>query len=180
MNLSSDTQLRDNGVYADWAKGEIILLVRHAERCDRSANPCLDDSSGITRAGSQAAALVGSGVQHLGLARTDVLSSPEVRTRQTAHFMFGTLPRSEDWVQQCTPGFTSQAMAHKAADRNLVLVTHSGCIDQLERQLGVRAGERSSAYTEAVFVSVGDNGKPRILGRMNAPQWRQLLATVQK
>lgn len=178
VNLVSDSQMRSSGVYADWAKGEIIVLVRHAERCDRSNNPCLDDPAGITVAGSEAAAQVGSGLQQLGMDNAQVLSSGTVRTQQTAHFMFGKLATSEAWVEQCTRRFAAETLAHKTPDRNLVLVTHSGCIDQLERQLGVPGGERSSGYAEAVFVSVGSNGKPRILGKMNAPQWRKLLATV--
>lgn len=178
VDLGSESQMRSSGVYADWAKGEVIVLVRHAERCDRSRNPCLGDPQGITQAGSQAAAQVGDGLQRLGLDHTDILASPLVRTQQTAHFMFGKLAASEDWLQQCNKGFADTALARKAAERNLVLVTHSGCIDQLERQLDVPGGERSSAYTEALFVSVGASGKPRILGRMNAPEWRKLLARV--
>lgn len=176
VDLGSESQMRSSGVYADWAKGEVIVLVRHAERCDRSTHPCLDDPQGITRVGSQAAAQVGEGLQQLGLQRTDVLASPLVRTQQTAHFMFGTLATSEGWLQQCNHDFAGNALARKAAERNLVLVTHSGCIDQLERQLGVPGGQRSSDYAQAVFVSVGANGTPRILGRMNAPEWRKLLA----
>ncbi|PWB34427.1 histidine phosphatase family protein [Pseudomonas sp. SDI] len=178
VNLVTDSQIRSSGVYADWDKGEIILLVRHAERCDRSNNPCLDEPSGITSAGSEAAAQVGAGISRLGLEHTDVLSSTSTRTQQTAHFMFGKLAPGEAWVEQCNKGFAAHALAHKKPDRNLVLVTHSGCIDQLERQLGVPGGERSSGYAEALFVSVGSNGKPRILGKMSAPQWRKLLATV--
>lgn len=178
VDLGSESQMRSSGVYADWAKGEVIVLVRHAERCDRSRNPCLGDPQGITQAGSQAAAQVGDGLQRLGLDHTDILASPLVRTQQTAHFMFGKLAASEDWLQQCNKGFADTALARKAAERNLVLVTHSGCIDQLERQLNVPGGERSSAYTEALFVSVGASGKPRILGRMNAPEWRKLLARM--
>lgn len=176
VDLGSESQMRSSGVYADWAKGEVIVLVRHAERCDRSPHPCLGDPQGITRAGSQAAAQVGEGVQHLGLQRTDVLASPRVRTQQTAHFMFGTLATSEDWLQQCNHDFADHVLARKAAERNLVLVTHSGCIDQLERQLNVPGGQRSSNYAQAVFVSLGANGKPRILGQMNACEWRKLLA----
>lgn len=180
VDLGSERQMRNSGVYADWAKGEVIVLVRHAERCDRSRNPCLDDPQGITQAGSQAAAQVGEGLQRLGLEHADILASPLTRTQQTAHFMFGKLAASEDWLQQCNKGFADNALARKAAERNLVLVTHSGCIDQLERQLNVPGGERSSAYAEAVFVSVGASGKPRILGRMNAPEWRKLLARAEQ
>lgn len=178
VDLGSDNQLDRSGVYSEWAKGAVIVLVRHAERCDRSRSPCLNDPAGITTAGSQAAEGVGDGLQTLGLGNARLLSSPEVRTRQTAHFMFGKAIATEEWVEQCDKNFTAAAVAHKRPDQNLVLVTHSGCIDQLERQLNVPGGERSSAYASALFVSVGANGKPRILGQMNAPEWQKLLANT--
>ena len=178
VDLGSDNQMHSSGVYTDWAKGAVIVLVRHAERCDRSHNPCLDDPSGITLDGSQAASDVGHGIQRLGLDNAQVLSSPEVRTQQTAHFMFGKAIASEDWLKQCDKGFADAAFKHKRADHNLVLVTHSGCIDHLERQLNVPGGERSSAYASALFVSMGSNGKARILGQMNANEWRKLVASA--
>jgi phosphohistidine phosphatase SixA len=175
VDLGSDNQMRSSGVYREWSKGAVIVLIRHAERCDRSSNACLDDPSGITVAGSKAAAEVGTGLQQLGLGDADVLSSPEVRTQQTAHFIFGKAISSEDWLKQCDRDFAEAALAHKAPDHNLVLVTHSGCIDHLQRELNVPGGLRASDYASALFVSVGAHGKPRILGQMNASQWQKLL-----
>lgn len=178
VDLGSNNQMHRSGVYSEWAKGAVIVLVRHAERCDRSSSPCLNDPTGITVAGSQAAQGVGDGLQKLGLGNAKLVSSPEVRTQQTAHFMFGKAIDTEDWAQQCDKDFAKSTLAHKRADQNLVLVTHSGCIDHFERQLNVPGGERSSSYASALFVSVGANGKPRILGQMNAPEWQQLLANT--
>ena len=175
VDLGTDKQMHSSGVYREWSKGAVIVLIRHAERCDRSSNACLDDPSGITVAGSQAATAVGTGLQQLGLDRADVLSSPEVRTQQTAHFIFGKAISSQDWVKQCDEDFTEAALAHKTPQHNLVLVTHSGCIDHMERELNVPGGLRSSDYASALFVSVAANGKPRILGQMNASQWQKLL-----
>ncbi|MDD1015507.1 histidine phosphatase family protein [Pseudomonas rubra] len=180
VDLGSDNQMHNSGVYTDWAKGNIIVLIRHAERCDRSPNPCLDDLSGITLEGSHAASEVGSAIQRLGMDNAQVLSSPQVRTRQTAHFMFGKAIASQDWLTHCDKGFAHAAFEHKTADHNLVLVTHSGCIDQLERQLNVPGGERSSAYASALFVSMGRNGKARILGQMNANEWHKLVSSTGK
>ncbi|MNJ41672.1 Lipopolysaccharide core heptose(II)-phosphate phosphatase precursor [compost metagenome] len=175
VDLGSDNQMHSSGVYREWSKGAVIVLIRHAERCDRSSNACLGDPTGITVSGSQSARDVGHGLQHLGLEDTVVLSSPEVRTQQTAHFIFGKAISSEDWVKQCDKDFAKSALAHKYADQNLVLVTHSGCIDHMERQLNVPGGQRSSDYASALFVSVAANGKPRILGQMNASEWQKLL-----
>lgn len=175
VDLGSDNQMHSSGVYREWSKGAVIVLIRHAERCDRSSNVCLGDPTGITKAGSKAAAEVGAGLQQLGLDDADVLSSPEVRTQQTAHFIFGKAINSEDWLKACDEDFADAALAHKAPEHNLVLVTHSGCIDHLERQMNVPGVLRSSDYASALFVSVAANGKARILGQMNASQWQKLL-----
>lgn len=175
MDLRSEHQLNSSGLYAEWAKGDLIVLIRHAERCDRSDNACVGDPAGITVAGSQAATQVGKGIAQLGLQNAEVLSSPEVRTQQTAHFLFGKAIATQDWLGQCDGDFAKAAFTHKEAGYNLFLVTHSGCIDRVERQLNVPGGERSSEYASALFVSMGSNGKARILGQMNAEQWQKLV-----
>ena len=83
---------------------------------------------------------------------------------------------TQDWLAECDRSFARNAFSHKQPGHNLVLVTHSGCIDRVERQLKVPGGERSSEYASALFVSMGSNGKPRILGQMNAEYWQNLLA----
>lgn len=175
-DLGSAQQMRSQGVYGEWAAGSVIVLVRHAERCDRSHAACLNDPTGITVAGSQAAEGVGAGLRQLGVDSADLLASPEVRTRQTAGFMFAKPIATQQWLAQCDRDFSQAAFAHKRAGHNLVLVTHSGCIDQFERTLGVAGGERSSSYASALFVTLGSNGKAKILGQMNATQWRKLEA----
>ncbi|UVE16329.1 histidine phosphatase family protein [Pseudomonas sp. LS44] len=172
-NLNTVQQLRYSGVYSHWAKGEVVVLVRHGERCDRSRNACLNDPTGITVQGSQVAADVGKGILRLGLGMTDVLSSPQVRTRQTAHFMFGKAIATQDWLEQCDRTFANAAFKHKRSAHNLILVTHSGCIAQLEKQLNVPGIERSSAYASALFVAEDSQGKVRILGKVDASEWRK-------
>jgi len=178
MSLGNEQQMLDSGVYADWAKGKVIVLIRHAERCDRSDNPCLGDPSGITIEGSQAAIDVGNGLQRLGLDNSEVLTSPKYRTRQTAHFIFGKDVASRDWIGECDHDFGRTAMHNKHPGVNLILVTHSGCIDQVERQLKVPGGERSSDYASALFVSMNSEGKARILGQVNASEWRNIVASA--
>lgn len=186
--LASGPQVKDLGVannmakaglQAHWAKGEVVVLVRHAERCDRSKAECLGASDGITVDGSLAAAAAGAGLQQLGLQHAQVFASPLTRTRQTAEFMFGKAADTQDWLAQCDKGFAGDVVAHKVAGKNLVLVTHSGCVDQFERHLHVPGGERSSAYAQALFATVDGTGKARILGSMNAAQWRQVQAQAQ-
>ncbi|MDH0648318.1 histidine phosphatase family protein [Pseudomonas sp. GD03858] len=180
VNLGNEQQLSDSGLLQDWKEGAVIVMIRHAERCDSAPGPCLDDSTGITVAGSQAAQRVGLGMRQLGLADADLLSSPKLRTRQTAHFLLGQAVASEDWLESCDQQFPAEAMARKRPGHNLVLVTHNGCIDHFARQQHVPGGERESGYASALFVSVDGSGKARILGRMNEPDWQRVLASANR
>lgn len=168
----------DNMIKAElkthWMQGAVVVMVRHAERCDRSGNACLGDAEGITVKGRDAALAVGAGLRELGLDRTRMIASPSTRTRQTAELMSGGSVTSQIWVSECDSGFKDAVLAHKSLNENLVLVTHSGCIDQFERKMGVRAGERSSAYAEAFFVQLDGKHEPRMLGTLNATQWKYL------
>lgn len=180
VDLGNEQQLSDSGLLQDWAQGAVIVMIRHAERCDSAPGPCLDDPTGITVAGSQAATRVGQGLQQLGLDTADRYSSPKLRTRQTAHFILGQAAPSEDWLENCNSQFADEALARKRPGHNLVLITHNGCIDHFQRQLHVPGGERESGYASALFVSVDSNGKARILGRMNEPDWQRVLASAGK
>ena len=179
-NLGSAQLMNEHGVYSAWNSGEVIMLIRHAERCDRSNHACLGDPAGITVDGNQAAAAVGVGIRHLHLANADILSSPEVRTQQTASAVFGKAIETQDWLARCDGTFTNAALAHKREGHNLVLVTHSGCIDHLEQQLGVTGGERVAGYASALFVSKDSNGKAHLLGQLNANQWQTLNSSTGK
>jgi phosphohistidine phosphatase SixA len=118
---------------------------------------------------------VGNGLrQTLGLANADLIASPFVRTRQTAEYIFGSAIASQSWVGECDGAFENAVLAHKKAHENLVLITHSGCIDHFERKLGVRAGQRDSAYAQAFFVAVDGKHAPRMLGTLDAEQWARL------
>ncbi|SEI19284.1 Phosphohistidine phosphatase SixA [Pseudomonas asplenii] len=176
LNLAVQDHMHSTGVYAHWKAGDMIVLVRHAERCDRSSNPCLGPADGITQLGNHSASDVGNALQHIGMANTDVLSSPTTRTTQTARAMFGKTALTADWLLSCGPSLGQDALAHKAAHRNLVLVTHSGCIDDLEKQLGYRHPNKSE-YTSSVFVSVGADGQLSLLGTLNAEDWQSVLRT---
>lgn len=179
-NLGSSHLMSEHGVYSAWNGNNVIVLIRHAERCDRSNHACLGDPAGITVEGSQAAAAVGDGIRRLGLANADILSSPEVRTQQTASTVFGKGIETQDWLARCDSTFANAALAHKREGHNLVLVTHSGCIDHLERQLGVAGGERVAGYASALFVSKDSNGKAHLLGQLNANQWQTLNSSTGK
>lgn len=170
-DLGAGNHLAESGLQARWAQGQVIVLIRHGERCDRSAHPCLAGADGITVEGSHNALAVGSGLRRLGLDNARIIASPLTRTRQTGDFISGTAVSTEGWVQQCTDDFKDAVLAHKRAHENLVLITHSGCIDHFARQFDVRAGARGSDYTQAFFVEDDGVNPPHILGALGAQQW---------
>jgi phosphohistidine phosphatase SixA len=157
-----------------WQAGEIVALVRHTERCDRSSNPCLGPADGITQAGSVEAAAVGQGFQRLGLSQTDVLSSPVTRTVQTSHYMLGKDAMTQEWLSICGKTMRNDVVAHKVAHRNLVLVTHSGCIHEFEAQTGFRHAPKSE-YGSSLFVRISADGQLKVLGIVKADDWHSLL-----
>ncbi|MHC8299852.1 lipopolysaccharide core heptose(II)-phosphate phosphatase PmrG [Pseudomonas sp. ZS1P83] len=173
-NLSTAGTATKADLLQRWQDGEIVALVRHTERCDRSANPCLGPADGITQAGSVNAAAVGQGFQRLGLAQTDVLSSPVTRTVQTSHYMLGKDAMTQDWLSICGKTLRNDVVAHKVAHRNLVLVTHSGCIHDFEAQTGFRHAPKSE-YGSSLFVRVGADGQLKVLGIVKANDWHSLL-----
>ncbi|MEX5571645.1 histidine phosphatase family protein [Pseudomonas lijiangensis] len=171
VDLGVDDNMSKSGLYGLWAKGDVVVMIRHAERCDRSHNACMDSSDGITVVGSQAAMKVGDGLQQLGLEKARIITSPLTRTRQTADLISGGSAQTQRWVEECDSGFKEALLAHKKPGENLVVITHSGCIDHFERKMGVRGGQRGSAYTQAFFVRVDGRHAPKMLGALGAEYW---------
>jgi len=174
VDLGVSGNMLKSGLYQRWARGDVVVMVRHAERCDRSGNSCLGSADGITKNGSNAAVAVGSGLQQLGLENTRMIASPLTRTRQTADFISGQAVPTQNWLSECDSGFKDAVLASKKPQQNLVLITHSGCIDQFERKMGVHAPDRSSDYTQAFFVQVDGRHAPKILGSLDAAEWKNL------
>lgn len=174
INLATAGSEVTSSLVDRWQAGEVAVLVRHTERCDQSSNPCLGPADGITRVGSDAAAAVGQGFMHLGMAQTDVLSSPATRTAQTSHYMFGKDAVTQEWLVSCGKTLRNDVVAHKQTRRNLVLVTHSGCISDFEAQAGFEHA-KTSKYGSSLFVHIAADGQLQVLGVVNATDWQSLL-----
>lgn len=169
VDLAEDNHMDESGLFASWDNGDVVVLVRHAERCDRSSMPCLGDDAGITIAGSEAAEVVGDAFKALGLSNADIFSSPLLRTVQTAASMFDISIATQDWLSGCRSSLGQNMLNHKQTSRNLLLVTHSGCIEGVANALNTSGAEYDSEYASALFVSVDkSNGRPRLLGYMTA------------
>ena len=157
---------------AGWAKGDLIVLVRHVERCDHSKAACLTGDDGITDRSRSVAVGVGAQFEQLGLSKADIYNSPVLRTAQTAGYMFNKVGVGEDWLINCKGTMLRDALAHKVAGRNLILVTHSECIAQLEKDLKLPAS--TLGYGASLFISAETLQAPRMLGFIEASDWRSV------
>lgn len=162
-----------NALTAGWAKGEMIVLVRHVERCDHSNAACLGPADGITDRAREVAVGLGAQFEHLGLERADIYNSPLTRTAQTSSYMFSKVSSGDDWLFNCKNSMLRDVLAHKVAGRNLVLVTHSECMAQLEKDL--KLATPTLGYGASLFVSTDTlNGAPKMLGMIEASDWRSV------
>jgi phosphohistidine phosphatase SixA len=155
-----------------WAKGEMIVLVRHVERCDHSKAACLGDREGITDRARAVAVGLGARFEQLGLDHVDLYNSPRVRTAQTAGYMFNKVSAGDDWLFNCRHDLLRNALAHKVAGRNLILVTHSECMQAMETAL--LRPTSTFGYGASLFVSIAQPQAPRLLGFIEAPDWRSV------
>ncbi|MBV7480267.1 histidine phosphatase family protein [Pseudomonas sp. PDM31] len=157
---------------AGWAKGDVIVLVRHVERCDHSKAACLSGNDGITDRSRGVAVSVGDHFEQLGLERADIYNSPILRTVQTAGYMFNKAGVGEDWLISCKGTMLRDALAHKVAGRNLILVTHSECMVQMEKDLKFPAS--TPDYGTALFINAETLNAPRMLGFIEASDWHSV------
>ncbi|WP_153043935.1 histidine phosphatase family protein [Pseudomonas thivervalensis] len=155
-----------------WAKGEMIVLVRHVERCDHSKAPCLNDREGITDRARAVAVGLGARFEQLGLDNADLYNSPRVRAAQTAGYMFNKVGAGDDWLFNCRHDLLRNALAHKVAGRNLILVTHSECMQAMETAL--QRPTSAFGYGASLFVSTAQPLAPRLLGFIEASDWRSV------
>ncbi|WP_336356767.1 histidine phosphatase family protein [Pseudomonas granadensis] len=154
----------------DWAQGDVIALVRHVERCDHSRAQCLSGHDGITERSRSVAVAVGARFEQLGLSNADIYNSPSMRTVQTAGYMFNHAASGDDWLINCRGRMLQDALAHKVPGRNLILVTHSECMAQIEKDLKVPTSNPD--YGASLFVSAANTAAPKMLGFIEASDWR--------
>jgi phosphohistidine phosphatase SixA len=164
----------DKALAASWAKGDTIVLIRHVERCDHSSAPCLDSADGITERARSVAAGIGSQFAHLGLTNADIYNSPLTRAVQTSHYMFDTLGSAQDWLFNCKGTMLRDVLAHKVAGRNLVLVTHSECMAQLEKELKLPTSSTPGYGASLFFTLDTAQTKPKLLGLIEASDWQSV------
>lgn len=105
----------------------------------------------------------------LGLAATDVYSSPLTRTSQTSSLLFAEPTANEDFLYHCKKNFVQDALAKKIPGRNLVLVTHSSCLDEVNANYAY--AEVDYKYGASVILNVESLTEQNVLGFVDADDW---------
>jgi phosphohistidine phosphatase SixA len=175
-DLAEGYQARKANFYLLWDTGELVVLMRHVERCDHSTNPCLAQPDGITMKGQRMANQLGESLQHLGLSGADIYNSPLLRTEQTSAYAFKRTSSGQDWLINCKGSILDDMLKHKQNHHNLILVTHSECMSALEKSLNVPA-PLSPDYGASLIVSVNPKDhSAHVLGYIDARDWKKVLA----
>ncbi|WP_144020143.1 histidine phosphatase family protein [Pseudomonas lactis] len=167
-NLNSNKKLIDSGLSEQWKSGNVILLIRHEERCDRSSNPCLGSNDGITRLGGEKSQAAGARIKsYFGLERSDIFTTPTTRTIQTSNLMFGIANLLPDRESACGNDITDKLLKYKNSNRNLILITHNTCINDLIEASGHKKSGNPE-YGSLLFSKTSSNNEIQIIGRLNA------------
>ena len=143
---------------SSWADGEVITLIRHEERCSRSTAVCLDELDGITVRGKDVATAAGKIFEELGLQDTNIFTSNTTRTKQTAMYMFKSSVVESERLANCKSMMFRDISKYKSKGRNLILVTHSGCIEKILNEMKDQARIKPN-YGSLVFILLDKEGK---------------------
>jgi phosphohistidine phosphatase SixA len=176
VDLVNGKNLLKSGFFTQWQQGNVVVLLRHVERCDHSTNPCLAQLDGITTKGQAVALEMGKSIRDLGLEQTDIYNSPMLRTEQTSSFAFNRTSAGQDWLINCRKSMLNDVTSHKLDSRNMILVTHSECIEALEKSLHV-AAPSSLDYGSSLIISIDPKTHaPHVLGYIDAHDWATVIA----
>lgn len=159
-----------------WAEGGVILIQRHATKCLIEGPDCPDGNEVLTELGRIESEALGEGLKHALGGEFEVRHSYLSRTYDTAHIAFDTSTRSRALEKPCKETFNNYIREVEVpAGSNLVLVTHSSCINSLRgrngrRLLGFNAG-RSWNFGLSAFVERGADGHNEPIGCMRPLDW---------
>lgn len=173
-DLSEESRHEVPALLTQWDKGEVIVLLRHLERCDRGDAPCLVGTSGITARAVAGGDALGDDFYQLGLHKSDIYNSPLTRTAQTEVLVFNDLGVDQQWLYQCKDSMLNSAVQSKKPGRNLILVTHSSCIAKFEAALGY-ASDTPDYGTALFFSNDPISRKLRALGFLDKDDWKPAL-----
>ncbi|POT60149.1 histidine phosphatase family protein [Citrobacter amalonaticus] len=136
----------------------VIVLFRHAERCDRSDNACLSDKTGITVEGAQDARASGKAFS-ADIKNFELYSSNTVRTIQSATWFSGGKKLTVDKkLMECGSGIygSINAILKKSANNNIVAFTHNHCLTYIAKDK--RGVKFTPDYLDGLVMHA-ENGK---------------------
>lgn len=172
-------------IESHWNAGNIAVLIRHTERCDKSDNACLSGEDGITVPGATQAEELKKTYQELASDRVTVYNSPIKRTDQTADIIFSDKSADKKLLREhCKQDIYDDVLALKEEGKNLILVTHSTCIDNLGEKQNNKLFNfdihDKSTYGGSFFLSV-DSEKEELhaLGYFPAEEVDHLLEFIE-
>ena len=167
-DLGSNKKLERSGLVEDWRNGNVILLIRHEERCDRSSNPCLGPLDGITHLGTEKAKETGARIRsYFGLDNVDIFTTPFTRTIQTSSFMLGGASQLSGREAICGDDIVDKLLQYKTTSRNLLVMTHNRCINHLIRSSKQRRSG-STEYGSLFFAKISAHNELELIGKLNA------------
>jgi phosphohistidine phosphatase SixA len=187
----NDIEKQFGQVEASWNKGELLILMRHTEKCSAVENACPPGDEGITETGRVQAKLIGDGLRGLGTINVEpnvelnaelnaeIFYSPALRTTQTAKNAFtGDMQPLASLVEGCKSNWLEKIKSFKNPGSNLILVTHSSCLNALsdedqDRILDFNSG-RDRFYGMSVFLRQNEMGRIEKLGCMLPSQWQEI------
>lgn len=174
-DLSESPFALTSNLLEEWQDGDLIVFVRHLERCSRVDVACLEDEpNGITERSTATGLAMRAEFAKLGLDKADMYSSPLTRTSQTSSLLFAEPIANEDFLYRCEDNFVQDAVAKKIPGRNLVLVTHSSCLDEVNKKLAY--AEVDYKYGAAVFLNVESVTEQQVLGFIDSDDWSKTLS----
>ncbi|MBY8951569.1 histidine phosphatase family protein [Pseudomonas carnis] len=166
--LDTHKKLIDSGLSEYWKGGNVILVIRHEERCDRSNNPCLGPDEGITALGSERAEETGIHLKALfDFDDAVMFTSPMTRTVQTSDFMLGKASLLSDREAICGNDIVDKLLKHKNSGRNLIVMTHNTCMKDIIKSSGHRQSW-SPEYGSLLFAKTTSKNEIQIVGTLNA------------
>lgn len=136
----------------------VVVLFRHAERCDRSDNKCLSDQTGITVNGANNARDRGK-MFSAKIADYDLYSSDTLRTIQSATWFSADKKVTVDKnMQKCDGSIYSsiEAIQKKSKNKNVVIFTHNHCLSYIAEDK--RGAKFDPDYLDALVMH-SENGK---------------------
>ncbi len=192
VSLPGDVRIIDNNqaqleLLTNWSQGNVVALIRHTDRCDRSDDPCLEagKKEGITVNGKKKAQTIAQGIEKLlALNDIDIYNSPVKRTVQTANVIFKGKSIKQDWLRtDCKHNFLNKIINHKHHGKNMILVTHATCMADME-QAGSRIIKNkiknNQSYGIAYFFIINKKDQTaKMIGYINPEDW-PLLSIIQK